>query len=294
MDLLIRNLSMEYGKTAIFSNLNADLQSGNLIGLLGPNGAGKTTLIRILTTLLKPTHGKVMVDGKDIVSKPQVMRSILGYLPQQVPYFPNLTAREYLNYIADMKGMNIKETKYQVETLLEKLHLANTGSKYVKNFSGGMRQRVGIAAMLLNDPKIIIADEPSTGLDPEERAILRNILSELARNHLVLLSTHIVSDVEAIASQVLLIKEGNFLYQGTPENLVEKSTGYVWEYSIDKNAKSFEVPNQFEKPTISLTQKSDGVQIREISDKPQQLNAKQVSPTLEEAYLGVIKGVITL
>lgn len=294
MNLSIHNLGMNYGKIEIFSKLNADLESGNLIGLLGPNGAGKTTLIKILTTLLKPTAGEVMIDGKNIISHPQIMRDILGYLPQQVPYFPNLTAKEYLNYIAGMKGMDAKKANHQVKILLEKLHLDKTGNKYLKNFSGGMRQRVGIAATLLNDPKIIIADEPSTGLDPEERAVLRNILSELASNHLVLLSTHIVSDVEAIASQVLLIKDGHFLYQGTPEELVKKSTGYVWEYAIEKNANSFETSKQLEQPTISLIQKSDGIQIREIIEKTQQLNAKQVSPTLEEAYLGVIKGVIKL
>lgn len=294
MELLIQNLSMSYGKTKIFSDLNATLHDGGLIGLLGPNGAGKTTLLKILTTLQKPTKGDVLIDGTSMIAHPNVMKNLLGYLPQQVPYFPNLTAGEYLNYIAGMKGMKAKEARRETGSLLERLHLADTGHKRLKDFSGGMRQRVGIAATLLNDPKIIIADEPSTGLDPEERVTLRNILGELANDHLVLLSTHIVSDVEAIAGQILLIKEGYFLYQGTPSDLIKRSIGHVWEYPVTTADTSPLTAKQLEVPTNSLIQRPDGIQIREIAKTPRQPQARQVLPSLEEAYLGALKGVISL
>lgn len=293
MDLSIRNLSMRYGQTTIFSDLNATLHTGGLIGLLGPNGAGKTTLLKILTTLQKPSGGDVLVNGESIVSQPDVMKRVLGYLPQQVPYFPNLTANEYLSYISKMKGMTAKKALKQIDSLLERLHLANVGNKRLKDFSGGMRQRVGIAATLLNDPAIVIADEPSTGLDPEERVTLRNILAELAHDHLVLLSTHIVSDVEAIAGQILVIKNGRFLYQGTPNELIKRSVGYVWEYPVTEN-QAASMTRQLEQPTNSLIQRPNGIQVREIAKKPRQENAKQVLPSLEEAYLGALKGVITL
>lgn len=292
MDLSIQNLSMSYGETTIFSGLNAELHSGGLIGLLGPNGAGKTTLLKILTTLQKPTQGDVLVNGTSLISHPEAMRKVLGYLPQQVPYFPNLTAMEYLNYIAGMKGMRPQQELKQSQSLLESLHLSGTANKRLKDFSGGMRQRVGIAATLLNDPQIIIADEPSTGLDPEERVTLRNLLAELANDHLVLLSTHIVSDIEAIAGQILVLQSGHFLYQGTPGELIQRSVGDVWEYPTSADWTSPAMVKQLDQPTTSLVQRPDGIRIREISQRPPQPQAQSVTPNLEEAYLGLLKGVI--
>lgn len=292
MDLSIQNLSMSYGKATIFSGLNAELHSGGLIGLLGPNGAGKTTLLKILTTLQKPTSGEVLVNGTSLLSHPKAMQKVLGYLPQQVPYFPNLTAMEYLNYVAGMKGMRPHQALEQSQSLLESLHLSDTANKRLKEFSGGMRQRVGIAATLLNDPQIIIADEPSTGLDPEERVTLRNLLAELANDHLVLLSTHIVSDIEAIAGQILVLQSGHFLYQGTPGELIKRSVGDVWEYPISADWTSPVIVKQLNQPTTSLIQRPDGIRIREISKRPPLPQAQSVTPNLEEAYLGLLKGVI--
>lgn len=162
MEIQLDNLGMKFGQIQIFSELNATLKSGGLIGLLGPNGAGKSTLIKILTTLVKPTSGDVRFDGQSIVRKPGRMRQVLGYLPQQVPFYPNLTADEYLAYIANIKGMSHRDVQTQIHALLEKVNLENTGNKQLKDFSGGMQQRIGIAATLLNDPLVIIADEPST------------------------------------------------------------------------------------------------------------------------------------
>ncbi|GHP13564.1 ABC transporter ATP-binding protein [Lentilactobacillus fungorum] len=290
MKLTFNNLSMTYGKNQILNGLTTECHSGELIGLLGPNGAGKTTLIKLLATLASPTGGDVLLDGTSIVAHPNVMRKQLGYLPQQVPYLPNLTAREYLTYIAAIKHVPKTQTKPQIENLLSQMHLQATGNKRIKDFSGGMRQRVGIAATLLNDPQIIIADEPTAGLDPEERVSLRNIFAELANDHLVIIATHIVSDIEAIATNLLLIQAGQFRYDGTPADLLKRSTGTVWEYRVDDN----HLPANLNKGARSLIQRADGIHVREIAaHTPSQL-AKPVAADLEEACLGVFKGVIQL
>lgn len=294
MDLELQNLSMRYGKTNILFNLSVKLHSGGLIGLLGPNGAGKTTLLKLLTTLQKPSQGDILLNGTSIVSKPNAMRKVLGYLPQQVPYFPNLTVDEYLTYIANMKGIASKARMSQITFLLERLHLTDTKNKKLKDFSGGMRQRVGIAATLLNTPPVIIADEPTTGLDPEERVTLRNILGELANDHLVLVSTHIVSDIEAIASRILIIKNGKFLYQGSPTSLMKKCDGYVWQYPLTKVQNFTTSPGQLDQPTSSLIQQPTGVKVREITKQPLVNDAHQVLPSLEEAYLGALRGVVKI
>lgn len=253
MHLTIENISLQYDKTPVLTNLNADLVSGELIGLLGPNGAGKTSLLKILTTLQSPNKGDILLDGKSIIKRPKLIQKVLGYLPQQIPYFPNLTAVEYLNYVAVMKGVATNQIGSQIKSLLDRLHLSKTGHKKLKDFSGGMRQRVGIAATLLNNPPIIIADEPTAGLDPQERVSLRNLLAELANDHLVLVSTHIVSDIEAVANQILLLQSGQFLYRGTPTNLMTKSNGYVWEYPLSHNKSSLIESNS------SLIQRSNGI-----------------------------------
>ncbi|MCD2255669.1 ATP-binding cassette domain-containing protein [Lactobacillus sp. CC-MHH1034] len=292
MDLIIKQLSKHYDGTKIFADLQAELHSGRAIGLLGPNGAGKTTLLKILTTLQKPTHGAVYLNGTNIITHPKTMQAVLGYLPQKVPYFPNLTAQEYLTYLASMKGMTKQVAQKQIAQLLQRVHLSQVGQKRLQDFSGGMRQRVGIAAALLNEPAVVIADEPTTGLDPEERVTLRNLLAELARDHLVLLSTHIVLDVEAIASQILILHKDRFLYQGAPNTLIQKAQGFVWAYPVTSELPA--MSQYLTQDTSTLVQKPEGIQIREITQKPRQKEAQQVLPTLEEAYLGMLKGVVPL
>lgn len=296
MDLEIQNLSLSYGNVSVLSHLNAQLKSGGIIGLLGPNGAGKTSLIKILTTLQKPTQGNVLLNGKSIIVSPDVIRGRLGYLPQQVPYFPYLTANEYLLYIASMKGIKRRHAIDKVNALLKEFILDKTGTKIIKNFSGGMKQRIGIISMLLDDPDVIIADEPSTGLDPEERVVLRNTLEALSRKKLVIISTHIVSDIEAVASQILVLNHGGFVYSGTPNRIIKACEGFVWESDVDR-----EKQENFRTTACdsaggmsSLVQGPEGVRIREITNKSKCKDAQLVTPNLEEAYLAVLKGIVSL
>ncbi|HAT54561.1 MAG TPA: ABC transporter ATP-binding protein [Lactobacillus sp.] len=295
MEIELSNLGMKYGQTQVFSELNARLTSGGLIGLLGPNGAGKSTLIKLLTTLAKPTTGDVRLNGDSIISKPNNMRKLLGYLPQQVPFYPNLTATEYLTYIASIKGISNKDARIQSDALLHQVNLANTGNKQLKDFSGGMQQRVGIAATLLGDPQVIIADEPSTGLDPEERVTLRNLFAELASERLVIISTHIVSDIEAIADDLLILNQGQFMYHGSPNELLKQSDGYVWEYSLSEHENTANNrSDQMSSALISLIQGAQSIKVRQITARIDEQNAHAVTPTLEEAYIGVLNGVIKL
>ncbi len=215
------------------------------------------------------------------------MRALLGYLPQQVPYYPNLTARQYLNYIAAIKGIPAKAGKQQISTLLAQFHLSQTGKTKLKDFSGGMRQRVGLVATLLGDSKIIIVDEPTTGLDPMERATMRNILSELAATRIVILSTHIVSDIEAAATKLLILKTGKFVYQGTSTGLIDRVKNYVWEDVLPFG----QVP-QHDRNVSSIVQAIDGTHIRVIAKESPSTNAQLVAPRLEDASLAMMEGII--
>lgn len=224
MELNIEKVSMLYGKKTALDNVSATLTAGGLIGLVGPNGAGKSTLIRLLATLQQPSSGDILLNGESIIKKPALMRQSLGYLPQNDALYQNLSAYEYLGFVAAAKGIGAKQASPQIEMLLNRVNLSDTGKKPLKDFSGGMRRRVGLAAALLGSPRVIIADEPGSGLDPEERASQRELLSELAATSIVLLSTHIVSDIEAAASKILLIKDGRLLFDGSPKLLIENES----------------------------------------------------------------------
>lgn len=288
MELRCEQLTMQFsGKTAL-DGFSATLNSGGLIGLIGPNGAGKTTLMKVLATLLKPTGGDAKLDGVSIVKKPGQMRSVLGYLPQQVPVYQNLSAKEFLKYMAAAKGLPAGPAEKQIDALLEQLHLGDVGKKPLGGFSGGMRQRVGIAATLLGNPKIIIADEPTTGLDPMERVSLRNLLSELATERIVLLSTHIVSDVEAVASSLLLLKKGRLLYQGGPGGVMEMAAGRVWEYTLPTG----QMPPAGT-AVSSLVQTAQGVHVRAVAHAAPVAGAVQVEARLEDACLAVLEGGVS-
>jgi len=203
-----------------------------ILGLLGPNGAGKSTLMRILATVTRPTGGRVLWRGEDVARHPGELRRVLGYLPQDFGIYPNLSAREFLEYLAAVKGLAGRSARARITELLELVNLTAAGRRPLGSYSGGMRQRVGIAQALLNDPRLLIVDEPTVGLDPEERVRFRGLLTELAGERIVILSTHIVNDVEAAATEIAIIDRGRLLAHATPEELLRAVEGRVWELTV--------------------------------------------------------------
>lgn len=258
-----------------------------VLGLLGPNGAGKSTLMRILATITKPTEGRVAWDGIDIVRSPDGLRAVLGYLPQDFGVYPNLSAVEFLEYMAAVKGIDARAAKRRIEELLVLVNLADARKRPLGGYSGGMRQRIGIAQALLNDPRLLIVDEPTVGLDPEERVRFRNLLSDLGGERIVILSTHIVSDVEATATGIALIDRGRLLAHAEPEELLRRAEGRVWEWVIP----SADLPAVRERWKISGTvRRADGVHVRVVSGVAPGAGAVPVPPSLEDAYLAVLEG----
>jgi ABC-2 type transport system ATP-binding protein len=258
-----------------------------VLGLLGPNGAGKSTLMRILATITRPTAGRVLWDGVDVVRSPDGLRAVLGYLPQDFGVYPHLNAVEFLEYMAAVKGLDGRAARARIEELLVLVNLTEARKRPLGGFSGGMRQRIGIAQALLNDPRLLIVDEPTVGLDPEERVRFRNLLSDLGGERIVILSTHIVSDVEATASGIALIDQGRLLAHEEPEELLRRVEGRAWEWTIA----SAELPAARERWKISSTvRRADGVHVRAVSELPPAVGAVAVPPTLEDAYLAVLAG----
>jgi len=281
------NLSIQYvGKTYRrgvrgLDDFSLELGPG-VLGLLGPNGAGKSTLMRILATITKPTDGHVTWNGTDIVKSPDHLRAELGYLPQDFGIYPNLSAQEFLEYIGAAKGIERAACRRRIEELLVLVNLADARKRALGGFSGGMRQRVGIAQALLNDPKLLIVDEPTAGLDPEERVRFRNLLSDLSGERIVILSTHIVSDVEATATHIALISRGKLIVSAAPEILMKKVEGRVWEWVVS----SEELIAVKQRHRVSATiRRSDGVRVRAVSDTQPATAAQPVAPNLEDAYL---------
>lgn len=253
-----------------------------VLGLLGPNGAGKSTLMRILATVTRPTEGRVTWNGADIAREPDGLRAVLGYLPQDFGVYPNLNAVEFLEYIAAAKGLAPAAARRRIEDLLVLVNLADARRRPLGGFSGGMRQRVGIAQALLNDPRLLIVDEPTAGLDPEERVRFRNLLAELSGERIVLLSTHIVSDVEAVATDIAVIHRGRLVQRASPEDLQRSAEGMVWEWIVP----SAELAALKTRCLISGTQRrSEGVRVRVVSRESPAPDARHVAPTLEDAYL---------
>ena len=258
-----------------------------VLGLLGPNGAGKSTLMRILATITRPTEGRVLWNGADVARTPDGLREVLGYLPQDFGVYPNLNAVEFLEYIAAVKGIDARAARRRIEELLVLVNLTEARKRPLGGFSGGMRQRIGIAQALLNDPKLLIVDEPTVGLDPEERVRFRNLLSDLGGERIVLLSTHIVSDVEATATDIAVVDRGRLLAHAEPEELLRGVEGRVWEWVLP----SAELPAARERWKISSTvRRADGVHARVVSAVPPSAAAVPVAPTLEDAYLSVLDG----
>ena len=281
MELKIANLTKEFGHFTAVDHLNITMTSG-VYGLLGVNGAGKTTHMRMLCTLLRPTSGKITCNGRDILKMDGKYREILGYLPQDFGYYPDFTVENYLLYIASIKGIRPAVAKKRVKELITGVGLQKAAKKKMKQLSGGMLRRAGIAQAMLNDPKILILDEPTAGLDPNERIRFRNLLSELAENRLVLLSTHIVSDVEYIANEILLMKEGKILHNGTAAELLETMEEGVWKCYVNKS----EVEKYMRKYKISnMKSEAHDVELRIISAKKPMRDAELVEANLEDLFL---------
>jgi ABC-type multidrug transport system ATPase subunit len=282
MQLMIENVSKVYGgKVQALAGFSLTLGPG-VLGLLGPNGAGKSTLMRILATVTKPTGGRVVWNGSDIAKEPDTLRAVLGYLPQDFGVYPNLSAIEFLEYMAAVKGLEGTRANKRIGELLELVNLAEAARRPLGGYSGGMRQRVGIAVALLNDPKLLIVDEPTAGLDPEERVRFRNLLSELSGERIVILSTHIVSDVEAVATEIALIAAGRLVRHGAPEKFLASLTGKVWEVVVE----SSELAALRQRVLVSNTaHRSDGVHARVVCEEKPAAAARPQEPSLEDAYL---------
>lgn len=285
MQLIVENLCKNYrGGTQALRNVQISLQPG-VLGLLGPNGAGKSTLMRILATVTRPASGRVLWNEIDIARDPDALRSVLGYLPQDFGVYPNLNAYEFLEYIAAVKGISALAASKRIGELLELVNLADAAKRPLGGYSGGMRQRVGIAQALLNDPQLLIVDEPTAGLDPEERVRFRNLLSELSGERIIILSTHIVSDVEAVATNIAILAHGRLLAHDSPEGLLKNISGKVWEVVVP----SAELPALREKHLISSTaHRSDGVHARVVANGAPAAGARPLEPSLEDAYLAVL------
>ena len=282
MRLVIDAVGKRYGRS-VWGLREFSLTVGpGVLGLLGPNGAGKSTLMRIIATVTRPTTGRVTWEGVDLARDPDAVRRVLGYLPQDFGVYPNLTALEFLEYLAAAKGLDARAARARIAALLELVNLTQDARRPLGGYSGGMRQRVGIAQALLNDPRLLIVDEPTAGLDPEERVRFRNLLSELSGERIVILSTHIVSDVEAVATHIALIEQGRLVVHDAPEALLRAAAGRAWEWVIP----SGELAAVKAAHRVSGTlRRGDGVHVRIVGERAPGPGAQPVEATLEDAYL---------
>lgn len=282
MELNIVNVSKNYTDKKAVDEVSLCMTPG-IWGLLGANGAGKTTLMRMVADIIKPTSGKIFLDGIDICTLDSAYRDLFGYLPQDFGFYPEFSVQDYLEYVAALKGLKKKDTMERIDFLLEKLSLSDVRKKKIRKLSGGMRRRVGIAQALLNDPKILILDEPTAGLDPGERIRFRKILAELSNDRIILISTHIVPDVEYVASKQAIMKEGKIIAIGTTEELVEQIKGKVWKafISVDDVAK-----HETTLQIVNMKNDNDNiVEIRYLSDNAILPDSEEVFPRLEDLYL---------
>ena len=281
MELKVENLTKDFGGFTAVNHLSMTMTNG-VYGLLGINGAGKTTLMRMLCTLLKQSEGIITCNGKDIFKMDADYRKLLGYLPQDFGFYPEFTVQDYLLYIATLKGIKNSFAKKRVKELITQVGLAKVANRKMKKLSGGMKRRAGIAQAMLNNPKILILDEPTAGLDPNERIRFRNLISELSEDRLILLSTHIVSDVEYIANEILLLKDGSLVCRGTSEELIYSMKENVWRCNVEKAQvpaiqKAYKVSN--------IKSEAHGAELRIISKDKPFADAVQENPNLEDVFL---------
>jgi ABC-2 type transport system ATP-binding protein len=285
--LAIQSLGKRYrGRGWALADFTLDLTPG-VTGLLGPNGAGKSTLMRILATVARPSAGRVLWNGVDLARRPDALRETLGYLPQDFGIYPQLSALEFLDYIAAAKGLEPRTARRRIDALLELVNLTDARHRALGGFSGGMRQRVGIAQALLNDPQVLIVDEPTAGLDPEERVRFRNLLGELSGERIVLLSTHIVSDVEATATRMVLLGNGRLIADDTPEGLLAHAAGRVWEIEVPATGLD---PLRARGVVGATLRRGERVLARLLCDDLPAPGARPAAPTLEDAYLLLLRG----
>ena len=285
MTLKCENISKLYGDTAALSHVELELGRG-IYGLLGPNGAGKTTLMRIMTDLLEPSAGRVTLDGADISSLGADYRARLGYLPQELGLYPGFTAEQFLLYIARLKGIERETARRQCGELLELVGLTHKANKKLRGFSGGEKQRVGLAQALLGSPDILILDEPTSGLDPAERMRLRDVLGALSTRSTVLLSTHIVSDLSVVANEVILLNSGAVIVFDSPANLLSPLRGRVWQVSCGSEAEA-EFTGRY--PCSGVRRDMGVSTLRLISDEPPSRDAIEAEPNMEDMYLWYFK-----
>ena len=285
MELQLDRVTKQYGTKLAVDRMNLSMKAG-VYGLLGANGAGKTTLMRLLCDILNPTSGEIRYDGQNIHVMGEEYRSLLGYLPQNFGYYPEFTAEKFMLYMAALKGLNRSFAKNRTEELLRLVGLEKERRKKIKTFSGGMKRRLGIAQAMLNEPEILILDEPTAGLDPKERVRFRNLISSFSKDKIVLLSTHIVSDVEYIADKIFLMKEGQILKEGTPEEITAQMNGLVWECEVDeKRAAELE----YRYTIVNMKKKNGAIELRIVSDTKPDEAAISVDATLEDMYLYYFK-----
>lgn len=282
MELELEGLTKEFGDFTAVNHINLTMTNG-VYGLLGVNGAGKTTLMRMLCTLLKPTSGTICCNGKDIFSMDSEYHKLLGYLPQDFGFYPEFTVEDYLLYIGALKGIRPIVAKKRVKELIAKVGLSKVAHKKMKKLSGGMKRRAGIAQAMLNNPKILILDEPTAGLDPKERINIRNYIAELSKDKIILFATHVVSDIECIADCVLLLKKGEIIAQGTPIELIEAMSGKVGEIKccideVEMLQNKYKIGN--------IRQRKEGLALRIVGDElPEEAVITDSDIDLEDVYL---------
>lgn len=287
MELKTVGLTKQFGSKTAVNDLSIVLSNG-VYGLLGANGAGKTTLMRLLCNLQEPTSGKILLNGKNIAGLGEEYQNLLGYLPQNFVYYPDFTALDFLLYVAALKGLNEKAARKKSKELLEAVGLSGESRHKIKTFSGGMKQRLGIAQAMLNNPRILILDEPTAGLDPKERVRFRNLISAFAKERMVILSTHIVSDVEFIAEEIIMMKSGQIVQFGKLQNIISEINGQVWECVVP-SARAEEYAATFNTSNLRNLE-NNKTALRIIADRPPMEKAVRVQPNLEDLYLFYFKG----
>lgn len=281
MELTLQNITKKYERVLVLNDISLTLKPG-IYGLLGANGAGKTTLFRIICRLMEPTHGSIKFNGKNVNQQAEAYRTNLGFLPQDFSYYPDFTGMRFMLYIAALKGLNNTVAKKRSLELLKQVGLEEMKYIKIRKYSGGMKQRLGIAQAMLNNPQILILDEPTVGLDPKERVKFRKLISSFANNKIVILSTHIVADVEYIANEIIVLKKGMILNKGTTDILLKEIQNHVWECFVNMDQ-----INLFEDKFIVSNRKytENGAVLRIVSTNQPALNAKKVEPSLEDLYL---------
>ena len=288
MDVHILKLTKYYGKFRALCEINLSIPGG-MFGLLGPNGAGKTTLMRIITTLIPLSSGQVVVEGVDVMKEPQRVRKSLGYIPQDFGFYKSLRAWEVLDYIGAMKNIPAQKRKSQIEAVLEEVNLTREAARRVGTFSGGMKQRLGIAQALLGDPELIVVDEPTAGLDPEQRIRFRNLLARLSRRRTIILSTHIIGDIEASCSGLAVLNLGRLAFSGSPQELVEYARDRVWQVNVQAEEwRKLELHY----PVLSSRSVNGNIEARLLADHAPVAGSSLTEPSLEDGYIAVMNSQI--